>query len=77
MSKRNIHHEKIYITVEPTAKHDRLLIGRLACYIAIVSFLLLNKYLSVEVPDALYWSFGCSAAGLEVGQLIGLFKRKV
>jgi len=73
--KRNIP-QPIYITVEPTEKHDRLLIGRVGNYVAILVFLTLDKLAHLNVPESLYFMFGSAAAGLEIGQLVNLIKRK-
>lgn len=76
MSKENIHHEKIFITVEPSNKYDKLLIGRLSNYVVLLILLFVQSKLNVDIPDNLFFVFGSAAAGLEIGQLMNLLKRK-
>lgn len=75
MSRRNTP-QPIYITVEPTTKQDKLLLGRLSNYFVLLSLLCLDKYYHVDVPETVYWIFASAAAGLELGQFINLIRRK-
>lgn len=66
----------MYITVEPTTKQDKLLLARLSNVAVILLLLGLQKIYNVEVPESLYFIFGSAGAGLEIGQLVNLIKRK-
>lgn len=72
MSKKNIH-APIYITVEPTTKSAKLLIGRLSNYFVLFALLVLNKWFAV--PESVFIIFACTAIGLEAGTFINLLKR--
>lgn len=75
MSKKNMVQE-IYITVEPTEKQAKLLAARWFNAAMIILLLCMQHFLQVSVPESLYIIFGSAGAGIEVGQLISLIKRK-
>jgi len=75
MSKRKTP-QPIYITVEPTTKQDKQLIARMSNYVVLLSLLFLNKYAGMDIPESLFWIFGSAVAGLEIGQIYNLLRRK-
>lgn len=66
----------MYVTVEPTTKQDKLLAARMANFGAVIILLFLDHYGGIKSPESLYIIFGSAGAGLEIGQLINLIKRK-
>lgn len=69
-------HQPIYITVEPTTNQDKQFLARMSNYFVLLSLLLLGRYAGIDIPDILYLIFGSAVAGLELGQMYNLIRRK-
>jgi hypothetical protein len=75
MSRKNTHPETYYITVEPTAKQDKLFLARASNIFVLFALIFVNHTFNVDIPESLWWLFGGAATGIEINQFIEVFKR--